>query len=486
MTVPITFRGSGTWGSGKGAPLSIGELDGNFYELKTAVESLQDSVPDAGEGIDHVEVDVAAATVSVHGTAGTVWGPIPWPRALLTGADTWASGTTYPLRALVTAPESAGGIGAGATCVCVAEHTAGAWADDVASGYWQQVAPAPLVATSRTVTPPYTVTVADGHKLLRADSDGAITLPPVGDVPDGWVVAIGGQAGVSGTIQDDTGADLTHYSDTAVVLYSTGSAWVPVGGGGGGWTVYDEAPNDTVPVYALETGADGDATVALVPFGAGAITAQVPDGTATGGNTRGAGAVDWQRSRASATQVASGDQALIAGGTHNSAEGEASWVPGGVGARAYLYGHGAWSSAYHGTPGDAQANRFTHLRMTADGTPTPLTADGGAPAGGNIGYIPDGTTALVRAHVVARSEGGDVQGWHVEALVTRDVGADTTRIVGEPKITAWTTGVPWTVSVLADTSIGAFMFIVTGAAGTTIRWLADIAAATVGYHGGVT
>lgn len=73
--------------------------------------------------------------------------------------------------------------------------------------------------------------------------------------------------------------------------------------------------------------------IALVPNGTGAITAQIPDGTATGGNARGTNAVDLQTIRGINTQVA-GSQAVIVGGASNTAAGSQAVVVGGQNNRA--------------------------------------------------------------------------------------------------------------------------------------------------------
>lgn len=65
-------------------------------------------------------------------------------------------------------------------------------------------------------------------------------------------------------------------------------------------------------------------SLALVPSGSGAITANIPDGTVTGGNARGQYAVDLQMSRSAANQVAGRDYSVIAGGQNNSVAGVAA------------------------------------------------------------------------------------------------------------------------------------------------------------------
>ena len=76
-------------------------------------------------------------------------------------------------------------------------------------------------------------------------------------------------------------------------------------------------------------GSDADIGLALMPKGNGAITAQVPDGTVTGGNARGQYAVDLQMLRVANTQVASGQYSTMAG-VSNTASGQYSTVGGGV------------------------------------------------------------------------------------------------------------------------------------------------------------
>jgi hypothetical protein len=70
--------------------------------------------------------------------------------------------------------------------------------------------------------------------------------------------------------------------------------------------------------------------IALVPNGTGAITASIPDGTATGGNARGSNAVDLQSGRTLNTQVASGVYSFIGGGLNNTADAEYSGIVGGA------------------------------------------------------------------------------------------------------------------------------------------------------------
>lgn len=79
------------------------------------------------------------------------------------------------------------------------------------------------------------------------------------------------------------------------------------------------APNATVPVIALKAeGAETNIDVAIVPKGTGALTADIADNTATGGNKRGANAVDLQTTRSAATGVAAAQASTISGGSDNT------------------------------------------------------------------------------------------------------------------------------------------------------------------------
>ncbi len=85
----------------------------------------------------------------------------------------------------------------------------------------------------------------------------------------------------------------------------------------------------------FSAGTDTNIPLVLQPKGTGALQAQQTDSTATGGNARGANAVDWQMQRNAANQVANGAYSVICGGgsygspAGNSAGGTACFTGGG-------------------------------------------------------------------------------------------------------------------------------------------------------------
>jgi hypothetical protein len=82
---------------------------------------------------------------------------------------------------------------------------------------------------------------------------------------------------------------------------------------------FTSSPNATVNHASIQaTGATTNVSVSVVPKGSGAFSLAVPDGTATGGNARGANSVDLQTSRASASQVCGSPNSIIAGQNNTS------------------------------------------------------------------------------------------------------------------------------------------------------------------------
>lgn len=92
------------------------------------------------------------------------------------------------------------------------------------------------------------------------------------------------------------------------------------------------SPNNTVNDSSLSaTGGTTNVFFALTTSAnGGTVQAQIADSTATGGNSRGSNAFDFQRARSSASQVASGTSSSVIGGSGNTASGTYSTVVGGL------------------------------------------------------------------------------------------------------------------------------------------------------------
>ena len=97
---------------------------------------------------------------------------------------------------------------------------------------------------------------------------------------------------------------------------------------GTAFTTYVQIVGDASYPQVKATGGTNTPLV-LQPLGTGALQAQKTDSSATGGNARGANAVDWQTSRSSASSVASGQNTSIGGGQNNLISGAYSVIAGG-------------------------------------------------------------------------------------------------------------------------------------------------------------
>jgi len=114
-----------------------------------------------------------------------------------------------------------------------------------------------------------------------------------------------------------------------------------------------------------------NANLVIAPNGTGALLAQIPDGTATGGNARGTNSVDFQSSRTDPSQVASGVRSVVLGGVKNQASGQ------------YSIAHG-------------ENNQATDVGSIAIGLGNIATARGAVALGGfNIGNDATGVVSSV-------------------------------------------------------------------------------------------
>lgn len=310
------------------------------------------------------------------------------------------------------------------------------------------------------------------------------------------------------------------------------------------------APNATTPVQSFTATNTGGQTytnidVAIVPKGTGAFSLQVADNALTGGNKRGANAVDLQTSRTAATQVASGNFSFVVGqsntasgtlsvamGSACSATGIASFAAGngaqatntsavalgsgtasGVG--SFVSGNSATASGINSIAMGANSSasgdqsialaRFattngiqgqvalghnsnlsggyqttlTGLRQVTTGTTaTRATADGATAATANQLTLRNNSVFIVEGSVVAYDLTTlDAASFTISALIKRGANAGTTALVGTPVITRDfndTAAATWAVTVVADTTNGAFGVNVQGAGANQIRWFVEL------------
>jgi len=97
--VAIVFRTTGAWGVGQGFNLTNVQVDTNFYNLKTAVEFLQNNPPEA-VSIDFVEM--IGNDLFIHLTDYSVQGPFPIDGVTYTPRGIWQPSTVYAINDLVS------------------------------------------------------------------------------------------------------------------------------------------------------------------------------------------------------------------------------------------------------------------------------------------------------------------------------------------------------------------------------------------------
>jgi hypothetical protein len=197
------------------------------------------------------------------------------------------------------------------------------------------------------------------------------------------------------------------------------------------------------------------------------------------------------------SNTASGGNAAVVGGTSHSATAPGSIVFGGSTNTA----SGTFSSLIGGRNGTtrgivgnlvspssnspiaflAGASQTATLilgRETTNATATVLASDQNSPSTTNQLILPNNSAYYFRGEVIAGVTGaGDTKGWYVEGVIKRGGSAASTALVGTPSATslyADTGAATWSIAVTADTTNGGLAITVTGAAATTIRWVAQI------------
>lgn len=365
------------------------------------------------------------------------------------------------------------------------------------------------------------ISVTGGQVFVQAGAAGSGQTASSGDI----VISGYGGADIGNFyVVSDSGTQYQVYHEgnittSSVISYFTEGRDVTVG------------INDTVPVHSWEaTGSETDIDIALVPKGTGAITAQVADGTVTGGDKRGIYAVDLQLSRFTSANVASGLRSVIIGGYSNTASGNYSSVGGGANnstsgaytvvgggdgnttAGAYatisggvlnsLSGDGSccpgggyatdrgihyrqvFASGAFSVTGDAQIAKGVHRVQTTDATSAVLTYNGGAANTTSVFSLPDDYMYAVSAYVSARDTStGDAKVWKIDGAAKRGSGAATVALVGTPTKTviAEDTGAStWDCNLVVNTTRGSVEVEVTGEAAKTIHWVCEFDTVEVG------
>jgi hypothetical protein len=186
---------------------------------------------------------------------------------------------------------------------------------------------------------------------------------------------------------------------------------------------------------------------------------------------------------------ASGFASFIGAGQNNLANSSFSTALGAYGSTRGIQGSIVLSASY--TPlgtfvaGNSQSALLVLGRQTTDATATVLTSNTSAASGINQVILPNNSAYYFKGSVIAGVTGaGDTKGWSIEGVIKRGVGVGTTAIVGTATVSSLYADAgeaTWAVTATADTTNGGLKITVTGAAATTIRWVAKIETTEMTY-----
>jgi trimeric autotransporter adhesin len=146
----------------------------------------------------------------------------------------------------------------------------------------------------------------------------------------------------------------------------------------------------------------------------------------------------------------------------------------------------AFSAGRFSTDGDAQAGTFVLRSDTTDATPEALTTDNSAAGTTNQVILPNNSAYSFSGTIIARESaatGSDYASWEIKGALLRDANAAST-VLGNGirnKLYATAGAAAWDIDLTADTTNGGLAITVTGAAATSIRWVATINTSEVTY-----
>ena len=292
-----------------------------------------------------------------------------------------------------------------------------------------------------------------------------------------------------------------------------------------GTLVNGHSVSTNVTLSENTTATNSDLVITLKGTGA-FILGPKPDGTATGGNARGAGAVDLQALRTSATQVARTAYSVICGGQNNSissgggnstnfigggtsntasgtwstvcvggnsnisqsissvvvggetnnASGGYSQILGGLYAVADRYGMQTHASGRFSANGDAQRARFVLRCKTTTNAAVEMALDGGT----TYLSIPSGKYLTGTINIAGIKSDGSATASYIRQFSIKNVAATTT-LIGTVNTIGIDTVSLTSISITANDASDYLSVQVTGILSETWRWVASVDVVEVAY-----
>ena len=175
----------------------------------------------------------------------------------------------------------------------------------------------------------------------------------------------------------------------------------------------------------------------------------------------------------------SGLYATVGGGVANTASGISSVIIGGGQATTRsINGMQAFSYGQFTTAGDNQIGTYQLGKITTDATPSVVTIGAGAAGSTNQVILPNNSAYYFKGSVIANVTGAaNGASWSFEGAIMRGANAASTVLIGTPainRVAASSGATAWVIALTADTTNGGLAVTVTGAASTTIRWVASV------------
>ena len=141
-------------------------------------------------------------------------------------------------------------------------------------------------------------------------------------------------------------------------------------------------------------------------------------------------------------------------------------------AKAGSIGKFAFSNQRYASVGDTQGGLYVLRQQTTNATPIALTtASGGTPSSTQI-ILPSGSAYAFTGTIVAKQlSSSNAAAWEVKGLIVNQGGTTT---LTNSATTVISNTPSWGMALSADDTNDALAITVTGAASTTIRWVANI------------
>ena len=393
-------------------------------------------------------------------------------------------------------------------------NTAGGFYNVIGGGFTNSgTANVAVTTQSATMNGTTAVTLSGSNASIKVGQ--LITGTSINTFPHTYVAAISGTSlTLSQVASGSSTSTLSFYTPHGVVVgggnnTATGS-YSFIGGGGDAGT----ASNRNVASGDWSTVAGGNVVRATgkwsTAVGGGGNLASGEASVVVGGGSYGGGLSGNTASSTSSfvgagyANTANGYCSAVVGGVGNVTSNNFSFVGGGTGnsantaGTAILGGYGGTTRSIEGmqaipacvspinsTQGTSQGALLVLAVETTNATATVLRSNSSAASTTNQVILPNNSAYYFKGSVIANVTGAaNGASWSFEGAIMRGANAASTVLIDTPsvnRVAASSGASAWVVAVTADTTNGGLAVTVTGAASTTIRWVAKLETAEVTF-----